>query len=258
MELAYTKENNGMPLTKQLEELGNMKNTNTAHRAHFGASASYSVASASSSAAPVSVAAPAGPASVAALAALASAAQMATSVDVSDAKLWPDNVIKAFIDIMVDEVTKGNMPNGVFHLRTWNSMTTRLNSVTNRSFTVRQLKAKMHRLRAIMYREFYSLSQNTGFGWNAETNTVTANEEVWRNYLHVHNKAAQFQKKSVEATSRVTLDCSIAKCVAAPEELEGISDDASGKALEKIISPDWREVFIAMSNERKRGWVLRL
>jgi hypothetical protein len=109
---------------------------------------------------------------------------MTTSVDISDAKLWPDNVIKAFIDIMVDEVTKGNMPNGVFHVRTWNSMTTRLNSVTNRSFTARQLKAKMHRLRA-MYREFYSLLQNTGFGWNAETNTVTANEEVWRNYLQV-------------------------------------------------------------------------
>ncbi|MCI43718.1 F-box protein, partial [Trifolium medium] len=64
--------------------------------------------------------------------------------------------------------------------------------------------------------------------------------------------------RSVEATSRVSLDCSLAKRVAALEELEGISDDACGKALEKIISPDWREVFIAMSNERKRAWVLRL
>jgi hypothetical protein len=58
---------------------------------------------------------------------------MATSVDIREAKLWPDNVIKAFINIMVDEVTKGNMSNGVFHVRTWNSMTTRLNSIINRS-----------------------------------------------------------------------------------------------------------------------------
>jgi hypothetical protein len=43
---------------------------------------------------------------------------MATSVDISDAKVWPDNVIKAFINIMVDEVTKGNMSNGVFLVRT--------------------------------------------------------------------------------------------------------------------------------------------
>jgi hypothetical protein len=37
-----------------------------------------------------------------------------------------------------------------------------------------------------MYREFfYSLLQNTGFGWNAETNIVTASEEVWKNYMKV-------------------------------------------------------------------------
>lgn len=81
---------------------------------------------------------------------------MATNVDISDSQLWPDFITKAFIDIMVDEVTKGNMPNGVFHNRIWTSMTTKLSSITNRSFKVGQLKAKMHRLRA-MYREFYSL-----------------------------------------------------------------------------------------------------
>ena len=107
---------------------------------------------------------------------------MATNAD--ESKLWPDSVAKAFIDIMVDEVTKGNMPNGVFHSRTWNSMTVRLNSMTNRSYKKEQLKAKMHRLRAL-YREFYLLVQHTGFGWNAETNTVTASEEVWQNYLRV-------------------------------------------------------------------------
>jgi len=36
-----------------------------------------------------------------------------------------------------------------------------------------------------MYHEFYSLKHNTGFDWNAETNTVTASEEVWKNYLKV-------------------------------------------------------------------------
>ncbi|XP_073221565.1 uncharacterized protein [Cicer arietinum] len=292
---------------------------------------------------------------------------MAINVDSLESKLWPDFVTKAFIDIMVDEVTKRNMPNGVFHARTWNSMTTRLNSITNRSFKMDQLKTKMHRLRA-MYREFYSLLQNTGFGWNAETNTVTSSEEV-------HEKASQFQKKgcdhyklleilfnknnatgvlhhsstqdppntdeeneldnqylnigsashvrvdeddsdddiqamervsrsgkqkvqviskkestsqqmghalaawaqaslaraekysrdkskdksrdrSVEATSRVTFDCSLTKCVAALEEIEGIPDDIYGKTLEKFKDPDWREMFMAMSKERKRGWVV--
>jgi len=109
---------------------------------------------------------------------------METDVDINDPKVWSDFVTKVFIDIMVDEVTKGNMPNGVFHTRTWSSMMYKLNSITKRTLQAYQLKAKMHRLRA-MYREFYSLKQNTGFGWNSETNTVTATEEVWKNYLKV-------------------------------------------------------------------------
>ncbi|XP_024630860.2 uncharacterized protein [Medicago truncatula] len=131
---------------------------------------------------------------------LCCAEKMASNVDNSDSMLWPDLVTKAFIDIMVDEVTKGNMPNGVFHTSTWTSMTTRLNSITNRSHKKEQLKAKMDRLRA-MFHEFYSLLQNTGFTWNAETNIVTASEEVRQNYLKTHYKASQFQKKGCDHIS---------------------------------------------------------
>ncbi|KAK2383259.1 hypothetical protein QL285_070729 [Trifolium repens] len=289
---------------------------------------------------------------------LCHAEKMATNVDNSDSTLWPDLVTKAFIDIMVDEVTKGNMPNGVFHIGTWISMTTRLNSITNCSYKKEQLLEKMHGLRA-MFHEFYSLLQNTGFKWNAETNNVTASEEVWQNYLKTHDKASQFQKKGcdhyklleiifnknnetevlhhssiqyqpntdivnelnnqylntesannacvdndssdndiqveqiirsgkqkfqvkdhtsmkettsnqvgdalvarakiVEASSsHVTGDCSLTNCVVALEEIKDISDDIFGKALEKFKDPDWREMFIAMSNDRRRGWLFRL
>ncbi|CAJ2678218.1 unnamed protein product [Trifolium pratense] len=308
-------------------------------------------------AAPASSAVPASAAESASAVAPASAAKMATNVDNSDSMLWPDLVTKAFIDIMVDEVTKGNMPNGVFLTGTWTSMTTRLNSITKRSYKKEQLQEKMHGLRA-MFHEFYSLLQNTGFQWNAETNTVTASEEVWQNYLKTHDKASQFQKKGcdhyklleiifnknnetdvlhyssiqdqpnsivnelnnqylntesannarvdndssdndiqveqiihsgkqkiqvkdltsmkesashqvgdalvaqakiVEASSsHLTVDCSLTKCVVALEEISDISDDIFGKALEKFKDPDWREMFIAMSNDRRRGWLFRL
>ncbi|XP_054800480.1 L10-interacting MYB domain-containing protein-like isoform X2 [Prosopis cineraria] len=106
-----------------------------------------------------------------------------------DSKMWTDPIVKALIDILVEEVQKGNMPNGVFHSRTWTSMTARLNSVTSRSFNVKQLKQKVNRLRS-MHREFTLLLKHTGFGWSAETNTVTASEEVWQNYLQAQEKAA--------------------------------------------------------------------
>lgn len=61
-----------------------------------------------------------------------------------------------------------------------------------------------------------------------------------------------------EATSFVTSDCSITKCVAALEEIKGISNDIYVKALKEFKDPDWREMFIAMSNDRRLGWLCSL
>jgi hypothetical protein len=51
---------------------------------------------------------------------------------------------------------------------------------------------------------------------------------------------------------------SLIKCVAALEEIENVSDDAYRKAMKKFMNPDWREMFIDMSNEMKREWIFRL
>ncbi|CAK8539579.1 unnamed protein product [Lathyrus sativus] len=62
----------------------------------------------------------------------------------------------------------------------------------------------------------------------------------------------------VEASSYAASNYSLTKCVTALEEIPDISDDIYGKALKKFKDPDWREMFIAMSDDRKRGWLLRL
>ena len=36
-----------------------------------------------------------------------------------------------------------------------------------------------------MHHEFFDLLKHTGFGWDAETNTVHALEETWQNYIQV-------------------------------------------------------------------------
>jgi len=70
---------------------------------------------------------------------------------------------------------------------------------------------------------------------------------------------AQAWGKIVEdSSSHVTTNCSLTKCVVALEEIGDISDDIYGKALEKFKDPDWREMFIAMSTDRRRGWLFRL
>ncbi|KAF7823778.1 L10-interacting MYB domain-containing protein-like [Senna tora] len=70
---------------------------------------------------------------------------------------------------MVEEVNKGNMTNGVF--------TPKVTDTTSRLF---------------------SATTTTGFGWNAETNTVTADEEVWSRYILAHSDVVQYKKNGLE------------------------------------------------------------
>lgn len=61
--------------------------------------------------------------------------------------------------------------------------------------------------------------------------------------------------KSMEASSHVTQDFSITRCMQTLEEIEGISDDIFVKAMEKFKEPEYREMFIAASIKRKLAWL---
>ncbi|KAF7822204.1 L10-interacting MYB domain-containing protein [Senna tora] len=95
---------------------------------------------------------------------------------------WPKLVVKCYIDIMVEEVNKGNMTNGVFTPKVWKNILEKINSKCRHAFTLKQIEQKFKRL-WIQDRDFSQLLQHNGFGWNAETNTITADDEVWSRYI---------------------------------------------------------------------------
>ena len=97
--------------------------------------------------------------------------------DVEDAGTWRGNIEKIIIDIMVNEVNKGNRDSGTFMANTWRRILLKVNSQEKRNFNLKQLKQKFNRLHA-MHREFSDLLKHTGFGWDAKTNTVHALEET--------------------------------------------------------------------------------
>ncbi|XP_062085640.1 L10-interacting MYB domain-containing protein-like [Humulus lupulus] len=108
--------------------------------------------------------------------------------DVDDACLWGPTVEKIFIDNLVDEVNKGNMASGQFGSKTWAKIL-ELQIKSKRKYLIKQIKQKFNRLRT-KYREFAELLKQTRFGWDHETNTVVASEEIWQNYLRFHRSAA--------------------------------------------------------------------
>ena len=104
---------------------------------------------------------------------------------IDENSLWAPQLEKLFIDIMLEEINKGNMANGQFKSDTWKKMLATLNELGKRSFTMTLFKGKFNRMH-LLHREFSTLISQTGFGWDAETNTVHALEESWQNYCRVN------------------------------------------------------------------------
>lgn len=86
---------------------------------------------------------------------------------IDDDNLWIPQLEKLFIDIMLKEICKGNMANR-FSFDTWKKMLAILNELGKWSFTMTQFKGKFNRMH-LLYREFSTLINQTGFGWNAKT-----------------------------------------------------------------------------------------
>ena len=60
--------------------------------------------------------------------------------------MWPPHVEHIFIEIMLKEQLKGNMPNGVFKGPTWASITAKLNHWTGKDLLSKQVVQKHNRL----------------------------------------------------------------------------------------------------------------
>ncbi|XP_050241089.1 uncharacterized protein At2g29880-like [Quercus robur] len=91
-------------------------------------------------------------------------------MDDAEDKKWPEAVKKHFIDILLEEDAKGNMPQGQFKSGTWT---------------------------AVRHRTFSQFIARTGMGWDPISNTVTASEEAWAATFAVNHKFKEFKKKGM-------------------------------------------------------------
>ena len=71
--------------------------------------------------------------------------------NVEDAGTWRGNIEKIIIDIMVNEVNKGNMDSGTFSTNTWRRILLKVNSQGKFFFNLKQLKQKFNKLCAMYH-----------------------------------------------------------------------------------------------------------
>uniref|UniRef100_A0A2N9H3X8 Myb/SANT-like domain-containing protein n=1 Tax=Fagus sylvatica TaxID=28930 RepID=A0A2N9H3X8_FAGSY len=118
--------------------------------------------------------------------------------DTDDAKLWPPNVEKLFIQLMVEEMVKGNMQEVIFHKRIWDKILEELIRQTKWNYKFSTSENKIQSVETNDIISSHNSIQHTGLGWDAETNTVSSSDEVWMNVLAAIPKVKEFRRKGCE------------------------------------------------------------
>ncbi|KAH9769639.1 hypothetical protein KPL71_012093 [Citrus sinensis] len=118
-------------------------------------------------------------------------------VDVEDKADWSSRTETVFIRIVHDHVKKGDLQTSTFTKKIWNTISDELLEQCQKRFNVGQLKSKFNRLRK-KHREFSDLVAHIGFGWDPVSNTVTASEAVWAEYIKRVPGVKPYRKKRLE------------------------------------------------------------
>ena len=103
--------------------------------------------------------------------------------DKDDNTKWPATIEDFYIELIYEE-SKTGIQTSTLDRKTSMKIANELAIKFGKHFIADQLKAKWNRLRRST-REFKALIETTGFGWDSETNTVTAEKEVWDSYVAV-------------------------------------------------------------------------
>ncbi|XP_042499823.1 uncharacterized protein LOC122078012 [Macadamia integrifolia] len=96
--------------------------------------------------------------------------------------IWNEAELRSFINLMVDNVRNGLKTNSTFTKVGWDNITKGLEAEFKRPFAKVQLRNKMNKLRK-EYNSFRALLETTGFRWDANARTATADDSVWESAI---------------------------------------------------------------------------
>ena len=97
---------------------------------------------------------------------------------------WTPSMDRFFIDMLLDQARKGQKTEKTFSKLAWNQMTVSFNKEYGLQIDKEVLKNRHKKLRAV-YMDMKTLLDQSGFGWDANRQMVTASDKVWDDYLKV-------------------------------------------------------------------------
>ncbi|CBI36907.3 unnamed protein product, partial [Vitis vinifera] len=109
---------------------------------------------------------------------------------------WQPPMDRYFIDLMLDQVQKGNQVDGVFRKQAWMEMIASFNAKFGFKYDMDVLKNRFKTLRR-QYNVIRSLLDLNGFIWDDTRQMVTADDCVWQDYIKTHTNARQYMTRPV-------------------------------------------------------------
>ncbi|KAG6767104.1 hypothetical protein POTOM_028283 [Populus tomentosa] len=95
---------------------------------------------------------------------------------------WTNDVTKVFLDMMVDQVQRGNRISNSFSKKAWKHMSAEFYRKTSLRWDLEQLKSKYAVLRR-QYAIASSLLERSEFSLDECTGMISANDEAWAAYI---------------------------------------------------------------------------
>ncbi|OWM63782.1 hypothetical protein CDL15_Pgr006044 [Punica granatum] len=106
---------------------------------------------------------------------------------------WTDELESAFVDIMVDIFQRTHTSS--WKMKDWEQISKELEEkFPGVILGADKVKTKAQRMKT-QYTQFTELIQHTGVGWDAPTNTVKANPDIWDKFIKRHNNFRTFRSK---------------------------------------------------------------
>lgn len=98
---------------------------------------------------------------------------------------WSPAMDQYFVDLMLDQVGRGNKTDNTFNKKTWIDMLAKFNEEFGHQHGKRVLR---HRYKKLLkyYSDAATLLRKNDFSWDEKRNMIVADDDVWDAYTKVH------------------------------------------------------------------------
>ncbi|OWM86815.1 hypothetical protein CDL15_Pgr015851 [Punica granatum] len=117
---------------------------------------------------------------------------------------WTPAMDQYFIELLLDQVGRGNKSGDTFNKQAWNDMLASFNAKFGPQHGKRVLRHRYKKLWKY-YSDAKALLKQNGFSWDEMQQMVTANDDVWDAYIKANPHARAYRKKTLPNYSDLAL-----------------------------------------------------